>query len=309
MQTTTRKIHWLAVLATLAWMGGNALLAQETTTRITFDNLPFPERTNLTNELEHLGIVFSDDDTGLDPDFPCSALRPQENLVQQGTLFNLFRLRFVTDAPVTHVTVEFSDHNGNEQIHGLYQLDEDLQIVQADFFQDTGSRLDDFALQLDDPEGIAEIAACEQPYGAERLLAITFTTASANQRPECATAAANPVLIWPPNGKMVPISIADVTDPDGDPVSVTITGITQDEPLSGRRPDATGVGTSTARVRATRAGGGDGRVYHLSFTATDPQGASCTGTVAVCVPHDRRPGAACGDGGGIIDSLGGSGSR
>jgi hypothetical protein len=40
-------------------------------------------------------------------------------------------------------------------------------------------------------------------------------------------------------------------------------------------------------VRARRDGSGNGRVYHLTFVATDENGASCEGSVEVCVPHDQ----------------------
>jgi hypothetical protein len=43
-------------------------------------------------------------------------------------------------------------------------------------------------------------------------------------------------------------------------------------------------------VRVERQGGRDGRVYHLSFTASDASGGTCTRTVAVCVPHDQGDG-------------------
>ncbi|HEX7181457.1 MAG TPA: SBBP repeat-containing protein [Thermoanaerobaculia bacterium] len=122
-----------------------------------------------------------------------------------------------------------------------------------------------------------------------------------NPPPDCSAATASPSIIWPPNGKLVPVSITGVTG-SGDPITLAITGITQDESWTGKTPDASGIGTSSAQVRASRAGKGDGRVYHLAFEATNPQGASCTGTVAVCVPHDRGRGAACGDGGALFDS-------
>jgi hypothetical protein len=51
-------------------------------------------------------------------------------------------------------------------------------------------------------------------------------------------------------------------------------------------PDGSGVGTSTAHVRAERAGTG-GRVYHIAFTATDTAGGSCSGEVRVCVIRDQ----------------------
>ena len=49
-----------------------------------------------------------------------------------------------------------------------------------------------------------------------------------NTPPSCAGATAGG-QIWPPNHKFVARSITGVTDADGDPVTVTITGITQDE--------------------------------------------------------------------------------
>ena len=122
--------------------------------------------------------------------------------------------------------------------------------------------------------------------------------------PDCSAATASPNTLWPPNGSLIPVSVQGVIDPDGDPVTVRLIDIHQDEPLSQNAFDATGIGTSTARLRADRRGDGDGRVYHLSFEARDEEGATCRGTVRVCVPHDQRPGATCGDGGAHFDSAG-----
>lgn len=112
-----------------------------------------------------------------------------------------------------------------------------------------------------------------------------------NRPPDCSGATASPSVIWPPNGKMVPVSTLGVADPDGDPVALKITGITQDEPGAA----FSGIGFSVAKVKAERDGLGDGRVYHIGFEAADPSGASCTGTVTVCVPHDQGTGS-CMDG-------------
>lgn len=113
--------------------------------------------------------------------------------------------------------------------------------------------------------------------------------------PDCSGAAASDGVIWPPNHSMVPESIVGVTDPYGLATTITITGIQQDEPVetdgSGNtEPDGSGVGTSTAYVRAERAGPGTGRLYFISFTATDSTGAQCTGTVQAYVPHDQGQG-------------------
>ena len=99
---------------------------------------------------------------------------------------------------------------------------------------------------------------------------------------------------------MASIAILDVTDPDNDHVTITVTGVTQDEPVQGlgdgdSSPDAVLQG-DTALLRAERAGNGNGRVYRVSFMADDGHGSQCTGAVTVCVPHDRRPGICVVDG-------------
>jgi len=117
-------------------------------------------------------------------------------------------------------------------------------------------------------------------------------------------------MLWPPNHQFVDVSVVGVTDPDGDPVAITITGITQDEALNvgvgegNTCPDASGVGTATGSLRAEREGGGDGRVYHVGFTADDGRNGRCTGTVTVCVPHDQGQGRVCGDQGPLDSSTG-----
>ncbi|HKH44874.1 MAG TPA: SBBP repeat-containing protein [Thermoanaerobaculia bacterium] len=128
---------------------------------------------------------------------------------------------------------------------------------------------------------------------------------AANRPPDCAAATASPATLWPPNGKLRPVALRGVTDPDGDLVALAVTSIRQDEPLAKKgSPDATGLGTARPQVRADRQGVGDGRVYRLGFTATDGKGGTCTGEVTVCVPHDQRPGVTCGDGGALFDSTG-----
>ncbi|HWN43871.1 MAG TPA: hypothetical protein VNW71_16725 [Thermoanaerobaculia bacterium] len=108
-----------------------------------------------------------------------------------------------------------------------------------------------------------------------------------NRPPVCSGATASPSVIWPPNGKMIPVSILGVTDPESDLVVLKVTGISQDEPGAA----FSGIGSSVAQVKAERDGKGDGRVYRIQFEATDPTGASCAGEVTVCVPHDRGKGS------------------
>lgn len=122
----------------------------------------------------------------------------------------------------------------------------------------------------------------------------TFTWSIITNRPPVCTGARPSQALWPPNHKFVPIDILGVTDPDGDPITIAITGIQQDEPVltpGSGNTDADGrIDGATAYVRAERAGGGDGRVYEIFFTASDGV-ATCAGSVLVGIPHDQgKPG-------------------
>ncbi|MEW5987591.1 MAG: pectin acetylesterase-family hydrolase, partial [Chloroflexota bacterium] len=129
-----------------------------------------------------------------------------------------------------------------------------------------------------------------------------------NRPPDCSAAAPSTATLWSPNHEFVPITILGVTDPEGDSITITVDSIWQDEITDGNgdgntEVDGQGVGTSVAQVRAERAGGGDGRVYHISFTAADGHGGLCSGTVLVSVPHDQNsPGGEAVDGGALYDS-------
>lgn len=128
-----------------------------------------------------------------------------------------------------------------------------------------------------------------------------------NTAPFCGDAYASVGELWPPNGGFVAINVLGVTDADGDAVSITIDSIYQDEPVLGpgsgnTSPDGMGVGTDTAYVRAERMGSGDGRFYHIFFTASDGNGGSCSGEVLVIVPRNRGIRNVPVDGGALYDS-------
>ena len=121
-------------------------------------------------------------------------------------------------------------------------------------------------------------------------------TTEINLNPICTAATTGLGDLWPPNHKLVAGQIGGVTDPDGDPVSLAVTGIQQDEPVNGpadgnTSPDAT-IGSGGAfSVRAERAGTEDGRVYAIAFRATDGLGGACVATLLAGVPHDQGNGS------------------
>jgi hypothetical protein len=130
-----------------------------------------------------------------------------------------------------------------------------------------------------------------------------------NHPPSCASVSA-PTTLWPPNHKFRLIALSGGTDPDGDPVTITITGVTQDEPLDGlgdgdTAPDAKlGTASNEVFLRAERSGLGDGRVYRIAFQGSDGHGGTCTGSVAVGVPHDQGNGSTPIDSGQTVNSFG-----
>ncbi|MBX3349973.1 MAG: SBBP repeat-containing protein [Nitrospira sp.] len=113
-----------------------------------------------------------------------------------------------------------------------------------------------------------------------------------NDPPVCSLAQPSVAVLWPPNHTMVEVSILGVTDPNNSAVTISYPRVTQDEPINGlgdgdTGPDAFESGNNIL-LRAERAGSGNGRVYAVQFRATDPDGASCTGTVKVSVPKSIK---------------------
>ena len=117
--------------------------------------------------------------------------------------------------------------------------------------------------------------------------------------------------IWPPNHKLVNITASGATDVDGGPLTYKVLAIFQDEPTNttgdvNTAIDGFGGGTTTAQVRAERTGDpknpGNGRVYHITFEATDSLGLTCSATVKVGVPHDQSGKVQPVDGGPIYNS-------
>ena len=131
-------------------------------------------------------------------------------------------------------------------------------------------------------------------------------TLTVNHNPVCTNLTAGPQL-WPPNHKLHQVTVSGATDPDGDPLTTTVTGVTQDEPLNdlgdgNTSPDAfPGSASDQALIRAERSGKGDGRVYALHVSVSDGLGGQCTGTALVSVPHDQSGKAAIDSGQAYTD--------
>ncbi len=121
---------------------------------------------------------------------------------------------------------------------------------------------------------------------------------------DCSTAYPSTSILWPPNKEIIPVQVLGVTNFTAEPMVIEIDAIRQDERVGKGKfsPDGFGVGTSTAGLRAERKINGNGRVYHIRFTARVESGGFCSGEVLVGVPHDQDGGSVPIDDGPLFDS-------
>ena len=114
----------------------------------------------------------------------------------------------------------------------------------------------------------------------------------------------SPDVLWPPNHKMVEVTPTVIASDgcDANP-STTLTNITMDEgdetntydpnydkmPGDGHTVDDIVVDEDgKIWLRAERSGTGDGRVYTITYTATDAAGNTAAAEATVTVPHDQE---------------------
>ena len=111
----------------------------------------------------------------------------------------------------------------------------------------------------------------------------------------------NPSTLWPPNHKLVPISIAAIaTDVCDAAPKCQIVSVTANEPVLGpgsgnTTPDwiisdpgpKASPATLGVQLRSERAGGGTGRVYTVNVSCSDASGNTVSALTTVTVAHDQ----------------------
>src|SRR6476620_9724983 len=121
----------------------------------------------------------------------------------------------------------------------------------------------------------------------------TTTTTASNPPPTITGAAADPSVLWPPNHRMVNVTVSyDVTDNCPLPFGSCTLSVTSNEPVLGHgsghtSPDWIVVDDHDVLLRAEREGGGTGRIYTITITCTDSGGNSSEEQVEVTVSHDQ----------------------
>jgi hypothetical protein len=109
--------------------------------------------------------------------------------------------------------------------------------------------------------------------------------------PVVETISASPHRLWPPDHRMVPVAVRTDAGDACDPLDIRIVHVQSDEPVNGlgdgdTAPDWQITGPLALRLRAERAGTGNGRVYTIRVRYTDALGNESFEHVEVEVPHD-----------------------
>ena len=159
-----------------------------------------------------------------------------------------------------------------------------------------------------DPEtGIASTSGCGSQTVAGETSGLTLTCAAVNgagasssrsvvvkidRTAPVLSCAATPSTVWPPDGRMVPVSIAvDVADAFSGATGFTLQSISISDPAASQQAVAgftVGTPSTAGSVQALRAGNGTARVYSFHYTSVDRAGLAGSCTASVVVPHDER---------------------
>ena len=111
--------------------------------------------------------------------------------------------------------------------------------------------------------------------------------------PTVASVSASPNVLWPPNHKMVPVSLTVTASDNCSVVTSRIVSVTSNEPVNGlgdgnTAPDWVIIGPLPLLLRSERSGTGTGRVYTITVESSDAAGNKSTAFTTVLVPHDQE---------------------
>jgi hypothetical protein len=118
----------------------------------------------------------------------------------------------------------------------------------------------------------------------------TTVTVEDRTPPTITQLTASPSALWPPNHKMVPVTVAVAASDQCSTATCRITGVSSNEPVNGpgdgnTAPDWEITGADTVNLRAERSGTGNGREYSVAVTCSDGSGNTSTETTTVAVAH------------------------
>lgn len=108
--------------------------------------------------------------------------------------------------------------------------------------------------------------------------------------PMISGASASPSVIWPPNNKFVPVTVGYSVSDDCDSApacSLSVTAADSSGGIDDTADSSMVVDAHNVELRASRNGGGDGRLYTVEISCKDKLPLSSSAKVTVTVPHDQ----------------------
>ena len=143
------------------------------------------------------------------------------------------------------------------------------------------------------PLGTTTVTVTATDAAGNTSVAKMFTvTVRDTTKPVFTALSTNAPTLWPPNHKMVAVTVSGTATDAGGAVTYRILSVTSSEPDNGlgdgdTANDISITGAMTVNLRAERSGKGNGRTYTITVEAKDVSGNVTTKTVTVSVPKDQ----------------------
>jgi hypothetical protein len=144
------------------------------------------------------------------------------------------------------------------------------------------------------PLGVTTVS-CSVADAAGNTSTCSFTVRVNDTQAPVINVQTQPLALWPPNHKYrtvnvteLVISASDGCDPSVNINSVVIEKVTSDEPGPANNDIVIAANCKSVNLRRERDGGGDGRVYTITFRVRDAAGNTTTATAKVTIPHSNN---------------------
>ncbi len=150
-----------------------------------------------------------------------------------------------------------------------------------------GASWDQFSVTLPEPDNAYLQGHAYLMYDNE----LTVPIEKGDTTPPALSVTLNPATLWPPNNKPTPITATITAKDEYDPEpEIKLESITSNEPLDANDIQEAQLQTDdrSFSLAAKRAGNNQaGRIYTVTYSATDASGNKATASATVTVPHDQ----------------------
>jgi hypothetical protein len=174
---------------------------------------------------------------------------------------------------------------------GLLPLALEVGEVPGQFQPDVLLKLGHLFYMAGEPERALEVFERVVREFPDREAARIARGAVGDHSPPTLTLAASPATLWPPNKRLVSVTVAVTVNDDMDSSpAVALVSITCNDSCNAAQ-DIAGATLNTDdrtfQLLAWRTGSGSGRTYTVTYSATDASGNSTTAKTVVTVRHDQ----------------------